>query len=406
MAAAAFATTTAHAQPLPTLTDSLLTNNPALRALDLAYEAAAETRDAARELPDLELGAGLGVLPVETRLGPQRLRVGATQMLPWPGVLDAREALADARAAPIREEVAARALDLRYRLAEAYFALAAIAARTEVLGDARELYDVLEATALSRIEAGGGSSVDVYRVTLQREQVDERLAALAAQRAGLLGRANALLSRPPTSPIATTPLDQLAADTVALPPLPVLAEALPASHPLLRVYERRQAIAVATAALVDLDARPDFAVGLDYVLTGARDDADPMSNGRDAVIPRVGVRIPLSRKPYTARRRAEALRIEQIASERESARDRLLAEAAVAYAELASARATLTSLARQTDILEAALRVATGEYAEGRRDFEEVIGLSERLIRLRLGVVDARRRALTARAAIAQTLAL
>ena len=70
------------AQPLSTLTDSLLLHNPQLQSLEYTAQAFAKTSEAARQLPDLELGAGVGVLPVETRLGPQRLRVGATQMLP------------------------------------------------------------------------------------------------------------------------------------------------------------------------------------------------------------------------------------------------------------------------------------------------------------------------------------
>ena len=70
------------AQPLPALTDSLLVHNPQLQSLEYAAQAFAKTGEAARQLPDLDLGAGVGVLAVETRLGPQRLRVGATQMLP------------------------------------------------------------------------------------------------------------------------------------------------------------------------------------------------------------------------------------------------------------------------------------------------------------------------------------
>ena len=394
------------AQSLPSLTDSLLLHNPQLQSLEYAAQAFAKTGEAARQLPDLELGAGLGVLPVETRLGPQRLRVGATQMLPWPGVLDARQALADARVGPVQEQAAAQALELRYQLATAYYQLAAIETRVATLREADEVYDVLDATALARIEAGRGSSVDVYRTALQRERLDERIAVLLAGRAGPQARINALLDQAPGTSVAVTPLAELIGDTVSLPPQQVLAEAVPADHPLLRIYAREQSIAEATAALSDLDARPDLAVGLDYILTNGRDDAEPSGNGRDAVIPRVGVRVPLSRKPYTARREAEAIRVLQLADERTATRNRLLAEASAAYARIDEARARLRSLARQEKIIDATLRVATGDYAEGQRAFDEVIRLEEQIIELRLRRVDAQAGILMARAELIKILAL
>ena len=400
------------AQSLSEVTDSLLRNHPSLTALEYSAGAFAKTATAADQLPDLELGTAIGVLPVETRVGPQILRVGATQMLPWPGVLDARRELAVAQAGPVRIRTAALALDLRYRLATAYHQLAADEAKLTVLAGARDIYDVLEATALARVEAGGATSVDVYRVALARERLDGRNATLSAQLAVPLARINGLLSRPPRQPITTTPLAQLVTDTVfAVPPPTAFAAALAPNsigeaHPLLRVYAAQQAIAEARADLIALEAKPDFAVGLDYALTGARDDASPEGNGRDVLFPRVGVRLPLSRKPYSARREVEALRVLQLGAEQAAARDRLLAEAGVAYAQLSAARVSLATLARQREVLTATLRIATSDYAEGRRDFDELIKLENQLIDLRLAVVDALRRLLDARAALTKTLAL
>lgn len=400
------AATRLSAQPLPALTDSLLARHPGLKALRYEVAAFAKTAEAAAQLPDLEAGAGFGALPVETRLGPQVLRVGATQALPWPGVLAARGRVAAAQAQPAVERAAALALDLRYRLAEAYYALAADRARLSALDSSRVLYAALERTALSRVEAGSGSSVDVYRVALARERLGGRLDGLAAELRGPLARVNALLGRAPLAPVRTPSPEALLTDTLALPSLPAVDEVLTADHPVLRVFAARQAVAQARSELIGLEARPDFAVGLDYILTGRRDDANPERNGRDAVVPRVGVRIPLSRAPYAARREAEALNALQFAAELQAAREHLLAEAGGAYAALASARVQLSTLTRQRELLAATLRVATVEYAEGRRGFDELLRLNNDLVELRLGVIGARRQLLTARARLTKLLAL
>jgi len=388
----------------------MLLQNPNLQALKFEFQAADQARNSAGQLPDLELGAGLGVLPVETRLGPQRLRIGATQMLPWPGVLDARIALASAKAAPIREQAAAEALELSYALSTAYFKLTSLSASVEVLRKFKEVYDVLEATALSRIEAGQGSSADVYRIALQRELLDKRISLTEAMSGAPLAKANSLLNRPSNVHIIPLPLLEMLADTLAIPSRQLFAlegeRMLTNDHPVLRVFKLREAIATNNEKLIALDGKPDFGVGLDYVLTNDRDDAFPAGNGRDAVIPRVGISIPLSQKPYTARRQAERLRVKQLESQKEAVRNRLLAEAEAAYVHLDQARIAFASADRQEEIIEATLQIATTEYAEGRRAFDELIRLQEQLINLQLERIEAAQDILLAHAQLTKILAL
>jgi len=93
--------TCVRAQSLDSLKAELRRENPELRALQLDYEAALKIGGQLDQLPDLEIGAGVFILPVET-----------TQMLPWPGKLAAMAGVADARARPLLEKVAARQLML------------------------------------------------------------------------------------------------------------------------------------------------------------------------------------------------------------------------------------------------------------------------------------------------------
>ena len=64
------------AQPLPELIDSALLRQPELMALEKEYQAALERAPQVSQLPNPEVGVGGFPLPVETRLGPQLLRLG------------------------------------------------------------------------------------------------------------------------------------------------------------------------------------------------------------------------------------------------------------------------------------------------------------------------------------------
>ena len=62
--------TSVRAQRLDSLKADLRRDNPTLHALQLDYEAAMKIGAQQNQLPDLEIGAGVFVLPIETRTGP------------------------------------------------------------------------------------------------------------------------------------------------------------------------------------------------------------------------------------------------------------------------------------------------------------------------------------------------
>ncbi len=401
--------TSTYAQSLASLYDSLALGNPTLQALDLDYRAALQEVPQMRALPDAEVAVGVFALPVETRLGPQRLRLGATQMLPWPGKLAAMAELANARAAPLLEEAAAQQLSLRFQLASAYFELARTDASLAVLGESLALYRSLDATALARVESGAGSTVDVYRAQLRREAVVQRRDLLAAGRAATLATVNGLLNRPATTPVRPSPLDSLRAErTLATDSTSVANQLdnLAERQPLLRIYARQAEISRQALEVIDLDRKPDFGVGLDYISTGSRTDANPLGNGRDALLPRVAVRFPINRKQFSAGEEQERLRLAAIAARQVGTHVDLRAQVAAALAQLRQAELRLAFQTRQLRTLEATLAVATREYANGLRGFDELIGFQDQQVEFRLEAINAEVTLLTARAQLARLFAL
>lgn len=389
------------AQPLDSLKAELRRNNPELRALALDYEAALKIGAQQNQLPDLEIGAGVFVLPVETRTGPQQFRVGATQMLPWPGKLAALAEVANARARPLLEQVAARQLLLIFRLEKAYFSLAGLEARREVLEESLVLYASLNQLALRRVEAGKGSSVDVYRIQLQRQQVERRLAELQHLAQQEMVAINELLNQPADTQIeALINRSERVAETLDF--APDLANDDPdlSRHPGLRLYGLQQEASRAALELNQLDQRPDFGIGVDYIATGRREDMDPTRNGRDVILPRAMITVPLSKGKFSARRQEEEIRILALDARRESTESAFRAELRRALNAIDNAANELYFLGEQTRVLEAALAVARSEFANGQRAFDELLRLENELIGYRIKAVLAQTTILVQRATI------
>lgn len=379
-----------YAQPLDSLKAELRRSNPELRALQLDFEAATKVGRQQDQLPDLELGAGAFLFPVETRTGPQQFRLGATQMLPWPGKLAAMAVVADARARPLLEQVAAQQLALLFRLESAYIQLAGYTARAEVLRGSLALYASMELLALRRVESGKGSTVEVYRLQLAERQTERQLAELA-QRAQLeMATINELLNRSSDTQV-TARMDFAQRVREILDYAPDLAADYPdlSKHPSLRFFTLQQEVNQATIELSKLDQRPDFGVGLDYIAVGRRNDVAVSRNGRDVILPRAMVRLPLSKGKYSAKRQEEEVRIKALDARREATENAFRTQIRRALVRIDDAANHLFFLAEQTRITEAALAVSRTEYANDQRPFDELLQLENQLVGYRTQSVEA-----------------
>lgn len=369
-----------HAQSLDSLRQLLRENNPELQALNYAYRSASTRGRQQQQWPNVEVAGGVSPMPVETRLGPQVANFGVMQMLPWPGTLAAMSALADAEAQPLLEEAAARQLELLYDLETNYYELTAAAARVNALLVSIELYQSLREVALSRVENSGGSSVEVYRSELAINALRRRIRELEVEQTLAWTRIEELIGESLPRHLVVPPLR-------VLPELP--EEALYADNPLVRIYALREEIARRSLAVNKLDARPEVALGVEYAVIGRRTDADPKGNGQDMLMPRFMVRFPLSKGKFTARREEEEIRLQEIASRRETVVNELTAAIATVRITAADATDRLAFLSGQIELTEAALQIARIEYANSRRPFDELIRLLDELTDYRLGAVDA-----------------
>mgnify|MGYP001793315385 CR=1 FL=1 len=72
--------------------------HPKVRMAWQHYEAARAALGGAGILPDPKLGMGYFIQPIETRVGPQRLRFSLSQAFPWPGTLREQQRQASAQA--------------------------------------------------------------------------------------------------------------------------------------------------------------------------------------------------------------------------------------------------------------------------------------------------------------------
>ena len=374
------------AQDLETLKSQVIENNLELKILEKEYLATLEKAPQVSELPDPEVGVGIFPLPVETRLGPQIFRVGATQMFPAKGLLDGKKDLELAKAKALFERVEAKALNLFYQLEQAYFRIYEIEKSQLIIQRNMALLESLGQLALAKVESGKTTAADVLRVQLKKEELKQELSILENSKRNPLITINQILNRPLEMAIRV-------ADTLGFAVLSLdknsLFTNIETNHPMLRMFELQQDISKQAIDLNGLSSKPSFGVGLDYIMVNKRNDAEPVRNGRDIIQVRGSVKIPLFKDKYEAKEKEEQIKIEALNYKKAETLHQFMAIIEKGYTDYETAKLQLELYEKQIRIINSAIQILETNYSVKGNGFDELLRLELDLIAYDLKIMKA-----------------
>jgi outer membrane protein, heavy metal efflux system len=245
------------------IVEEALENSPDVGRADAVARAQLDRAPQVGSLPDpmLNLGIqndgfdGIQIGKMETSYW----QVMATQPIPWPGKLGAREAAARAQASVADAEAARLRMTIAADVERAYVDLLLVRGQLELLGKLESLWKEAEVMARTRYEVGQGSQSDLLRAQLERTRLRQRRVALEGEERTRVQVLNRLRVHPLDEPVATPRSLAALSDPRLLPPGEAVADA-----------ERRSPdLAIAARAVMTADRRvesarkdwfPDFAV--------------------------------------------------------------------------------------------------------------------------------------------------
>lgn len=372
-----FGATALNAQSLPELLQTATQSNLTLKILEHEYLTALERAPQVSQLPDPEVGIGAFPLPVETRLGAQIFRVGATQMIPWFGLLEHKKNLELAKAKPLYERIGIRNLTLSFQIKQAYFQLYEIQKSQSIIQNNIDILESLERLVLAKVEAGKAIATDALRIQLKIEGLKQELAILETTKQKPSISINQLLNRPLETAIILT-------DSLSFAQIPFAKDSIftfiKNNHPALKLFALQQEVAEQTIKLNELQSKPSFGIGLDYILVNKRNDAEPSGNGRDIIQLRAGINIPINRQKYKAKSREETLKIAALNTKKADALNRFTAAIEKAYADYRMIQLKMDLYQKQIKITKAAINILETDYSTQGTRFDELLQLEEELI--------------------------
>ncbi|MEM9821976.1 MAG: TolC family protein [Bacteroidota bacterium] len=379
-------TTGLFGQTINELLEEAFQHNVALKALAEEYLADLEIGAQHSQLPNPVLGLAMFPLPVETRLGPQQLRLSASQEFPWFGLLAQKKDLEMTKANAKLEQIAARQLTIRYEMEQAYLQLYEIQANQKIIRRSIPLWTTLERLALAKIESGKGNVADVILVQLKRKELEQELLIMDQQKTEAITTINQLTQQPLERNITIE-------DSLTFAELPFVRDTLFAAiedhHPMIKLFELQQSISNKSIALNELSVKPSFSLGLDYIFVGDRADATPMGNGRDILQFRATVKVPIYRQKFRAKNREEQHRIKALAWHKEEVRTKFFAEIEAALSDYKTTVLQKQLYQEQIILTQSAIQTLQAKYSAQSEGFEELLYLQDQLIGYDLKILQA-----------------
>ena len=373
------------AQTLDSLLKKAYANNPELKALQLEYEAALQKGPQVSQLPDPTVGVGIPVLRPETRLGGQVFSVSASQMFPWFGTLKAKEDVVLTMAKSKYERVATERLNIDYQIKTAYYNLYLIQTKQSILRKNIRIFETLEKVALAKVESGKSIASDVLTVRIKIEELNQQIQILEEQKLAYTATINEAVNNPLNSAI------QIDTTQVTIAEIEYNIEKfrnnIQANHPLIKQLDWNIETSNKALALNALAGKPSFGVGLDYSLVTGRTDAIPVNNGRDILIPKVMVSIPIYRKKYAAKKEEESLKQQAFEFQKENLTNRMISSIQGYKSDYESAKLMFELANKQIEISNSAYDILLADYSSKGKRFDELMKLQSDINRYEIEII-------------------
>jgi outer membrane protein TolC len=371
-----------NAQQLETLIDEALKNSPEIQKFELQYSIVSEKVNEVNTIPNTEFGVGYFVSEPETRTGAQRFKVSAKQMIPWFGSITARENYVSSLADAKYEDIVMTKRKLIASVSQSYYNLYANKTKQKVLTQNIELLETYETMALTSVEVGKASAVDVLRLQMRQNELEQLKEVLAQQYLAEQTTLNKLLNR--DKDVIVNVVDEL-----TIPSETALIDIEKLSlHPELIKYDKLYQSVEQSELLNQKESLPMIGFGLDYVNVDKRPNMEFSDNGKDIVMPMVSVSIPIFNRKYKSQTKQNEFKQQEITAQKQQRLNKLETALDKALKDRISARINYGTQSKNLEQANDAEEILIKSYETGTIDFKDVLDIQELQLKFQMNQIE------------------
>ena len=371
-----------NAQQLETFIDEALANSPEIQKFELQYSIASEKINEADTMPNTEFGVGYFVSEPETRTGSQGFKVSIKQMLPWFGNITARENYVSSLADAKYEDIVIAKRKLMASVSQSYYNLYANMAKQVVLIENIRLLETYETLALTSVEVGKASVVDVLRLQMRQNEMEQLNKVLKQQYLAEQTRFNKFLNR--DKGIAVNVINEL---NIPLEDFDINSNNLVLHSELLK-YDKLYYSVEKSELLNQKESGPMIGFGLDYINVNKRSDLNFSDNGKDIIMPMLSLSIPIFNNKYKSKTKQNKLQQQEIVAQKQERFNTLETLLDKAINDRISARITYATQTKNLKQAKYAEGILIKNYETGTIDFNAVLDIQELQLKFEINKVE------------------
>lgn len=379
--ASVFFAFTMQGQNLQEYIEAALENNPEVQQFDIKYKRISEKKEEVNTLPNTEFGAGYFVSTPETRTGPQRFKLSVKQMIPFFGTITARENYVSSLADAAYQDIVVVKRKLVTSVAQSYYKLYEVKAKQKVLDENIALLKTYEKLALTSVEVGKASAVDVLRLQIRQNELAQQKEVLREVFLGMQKAFNKLLNQDINTQISVVDSLQIPTKVDKIQP------SILKLHPELVKFDKLYVSVEKSEFLNQKEKQPMIGFGLDYVNVEKRTDMNVVDNGKDIIMPMVSLSIPIFNKKNKSISKQNKLQQEEILSQKEQRYNTL---ESVLYRAVSDRNASVINYRTQLKNLEQAKnaeQILVKSYETGTIDFNDVLDIQELQLKFQMNMI-------------------
>ena len=369
-----------YGQDLQAYIDEAISNSPEIQKFDFQYKIASEKVNEGNSLPNTEFNLGVMAIRPEMDMPMERYRVSVMQMLPWFGTISARENYATSMADAQFVEVTIAKRKLALSVSQFYYLLYEIRAKQKVLDENIALLETYKRLALTSVEVGKASAVDVLRLQIRQNELKQEIDILIEQNKGIQAAMNSLINRQYDKDISVVSSLEIPKDDNFYS-----YDNLSVNPELLR-YDKLYESVEQSELLNQKESRPMIGFGVEYI----NQENSPMitSSFKNMVMPMVSLSIPIFNNKYKSQTRQNQLRKQEIQFQKDERLNALKADLSQAISERNQSRIKFNTQEKNLKQAQYAEEILIKNYETGTINFKEVLDIQELQLKFQMAQIE------------------
>ena len=366
---------------LDDLVAQALADNPAIQAAYSEWEAAVHKVKVVKGLPNPSLRYTYFEENVETRVGPQEKKYGASQKVPFPGKLGLKAKVQSRQAQILQEKFEATKREVIKNVKFIFYDLFWVDEAIKITEEEKVIVESLERVAQRRYESNRAPQQDVIKAQVELSKFINKLYLLRQNRKSLLARLNSILNRPPETELEKINSIQKKKFALSLSQLNEIAQE---SSQALSMADLNVERAEYEKSLAKMGYLPDFTFGFDLIEVEGGLTAHP-EDGKDAIMGTISMTIPLWIDRIAAEVNEKKAKLEAARKKSEDVENTLSYEIQDAYFKITTYN-DIVSLYKTALLPQAqqAYEAAKISYETGRVDFLNWLDAERVILQTRL----------------------